>query len=80
MQYRSLSPSGTSDAVLAVFVLVYGGNKFNDRLSARWEAKRARIAALVEHADAEHAAIMRGDFDAGLYGQYPPASDLADDG
>jgi hypothetical protein len=64
--------------LLAVVALAYGGSKFNERLTARWEAKQARIAALIEHADREHAAIMRGDINAGIYGQYPPAPELAD--
>lgn len=34
--------------------------------------KEARIAALINRADAQHAALIRGDEDTGLYGAYQP--------
>ena len=37
-----------------------------------WRRKKLQHAAMVARADAEHAAVLRGEA-AGVYGQYPPA-------
>ncbi|SPM31578.1 hypothetical protein [Mycobacterium terramassiliense] len=61
--------------LLCAVIAAYVGLKIIGRVAAMRQADEARVAALVQRADREHAAIMRGDLAAGTYGQYPVPDD-----